>query len=105
MIYVYAVGPIDFWSGWLTPEEAIGPTDTAGAHEPSKIDQSDFEEFFGQAKEIARSTRGWEGDIRQGPFVAGFPVHDGGAFVVAWKQDNNGTTFIASPQRLLHLEG
>jgi hypothetical protein len=43
---------------------------------------------------------GWEGDIRHGsgPFVCPLPDGDcGSEYLIAWKQDNNGSTFIASP--------
>lgn len=56
--------------------------------------------------EIARSL-GWQGDIREGPFVAGVPtfeIRNTSLFMVAWKQDDDGLTFIASPVRLPWLE-
>jgi len=48
---------------------------------------------------------GWEGDTIQGPFLSAIPHEDGNAdLVLAWKQSNNGTTFIAS-ERLLVGQG
>jgi hypothetical protein len=48
----------------------------------------------------------WEGDIREGPFVSmlPFPGNNWSAPIIAWKQDNNGTTFIASPVSLPWVE-
>jgi hypothetical protein len=58
------------------------------------------------ARSIARRVH-WEGDIRSGsgPFICPIPDGDStGEYLIAWKQNNNGTTFIASPFRLSWLE-
>ena len=50
---------------------------------------------------------GWEGDIREGPFIAGLPTNEtgnDGHIMIAWKQDNNGDTFVVSPFKLPWLE-
>jgi hypothetical protein len=55
---------------------------------------------------------GWEGDIRGGfgdsdggPWFAPLPISNGDiAYAVAWKQDNNGETFVASSISLPWLE-
>lgn len=57
-----------------------------------------------EVREHARRI-GWEGDVR-GDECARFAIPTDGGFVngYAWKQDNNGTTYIASPVQLIHLE-
>jgi len=68
---------------------------------------SQYAEFRRTAMELARE-KGWEGDIRRGengPCVTALPFVDpeeyGKAYhIIAWKQDNNGQTFVASPQQL-----
>ncbi len=67
---------------------------------------SPYEKMKQHALQIARKV-GWEGDIREGPFIAGLPTDKGGEdgkVMIAWKQDNNGDTFIVSPIRLKWLE-
>lgn len=49
---------------------------------------------------------GWEGDIREGPFIAGFPNDPDAtwaAYMIAWKQQNNGMSFICAPFPLPHV--
>jgi hypothetical protein len=58
-----------------------------------------YEAFRDKAMELARGL-GWRGDIRDGPFIAGMPtfeIRHTSLFLVAWKQDDDGLTFIASP--------
>jgi hypothetical protein len=64
-----------------------------------------------KAKELAnkksnwRNGFGWEGYIREGPYRAPLPCGDPSCkYMVAWRQDNNGDTFIASPFHLPWLE-
>jgi hypothetical protein len=52
--------------------------------------------------EFARDL-GWQGDTRDGPFIAGMPtfeIRHTSLFLVAWKQNDDGLTFIASPVAL-----
>jgi hypothetical protein len=50
--------------------------------------------------------RGWEGDIRgfSEIYVSGVPVAGDPtcALMIAWKQENNGDTFVASETELPH---
>ncbi len=48
----------------------------------------------------------WEGDFRNSPKVFMLPCFNRDSFLCgfAFKQDNNGTTFICSPMPLPHLE-
>jgi hypothetical protein len=107
-IFVYSTGPIDIWEGWtplrqllLRPEqewtEWVWPQEIAHR--------------WKRAQQIARQI-GWEGDIRGGffsdvggPWVCPLPLGDySNEYLIAWKQDNNGQTFIASPVLLPWLE-
>lgn len=68
---------------------------------------SEWPELWESVQAAARQM-GWEGDIREGPSVTVLPREPGeyepGHVIVAWKQHNNGTTFLASPIRLPWLE-
>lgn len=108
-MFAYSLAPIDFWTGWLTEEqyllqlaeEAIRSENyTATLEQIAARYQRQKARAFALAKEI-----GWEGDIRQGcgPFIAGLPADEPGAdsqIMIAWKQHNNGETFVVSPQPL-----
>lgn len=99
MIYVYEVAPIDNWTGWSDMEYARGKACLEGT-----LDEVDT--LFEIGREAARMHLLWEGDIREGPYVSALPMDISGTFaiMVAWKQDNNGTTFVASQAALPWLE-
>lgn len=63
----------------------------------------EFLDAWKTAKEEAE-TMGWEGDIRTGPVVFFLPSDNQFQFGFAFKQDNNGSTFVISPQELPHLK-
>jgi hypothetical protein len=107
-MFAYARAAIDFWPGWLSEEEfkaqlahrCFTQRDIANAW-------SRYEQFRDRAYDLAKKV-GWEGDIRSGPFIAGLPTHEtaiDGNVMLAWKQDNNGDTFVVSPYKLPWLEG
>ena len=60
---------------------------------------ADWEEAKGAA-----SQNGWEGDFREEPRVFWLPDETGFEYAFAFKQDNNGTTFVVSPVRLPWVE-
>ena len=102
---VYCLIPIDFWQGWHRPSALFRVADDIindGIHDPD-----DWKRQWELAQAIA-TDMGWEGDIREGPYVTVIPDQPGNysdpPILIAWKQDNNGTTFIASPFRLPWLE-
>ncbi|PSS59873.1 hypothetical protein C6558_36235 [Ensifer sp. NM-2] len=98
MIFVYKLGPIDFWNGWLSAADFVAETENVDAN----YNEETFLPFVEKAQDLARGI-GWEGDMRSGPFVSALPNPDSGNlsdFILAWKQDNNGTTFVASPYEL-----
>lgn len=96
-IHVYCVEPIDDFYLWMKPSNIFNEKGSDGF-----LKTKDFEHLFDIAK-VAAKQIGWEGDIIEGPFVSVLPPESGGGpslFIVAWKQVNNGTCFIASPYRL-----
>jgi hypothetical protein len=97
-MYVYALSPIDFWEPWRTEDEylaAISQDSYNGAGWRKAYDA-----FKDAALKLAQKA-GWEGDMRQGPFIGGLPMDlDDARYCLAWKQDNNGTTFVAAPVEL-----
>ena len=70
-MYVYAVMPIDWWEGWMNFREFMGRI--SYEEMPRAVQR------FERAKEIAKERLGWEGDFREGPFVAGLPPVPGDA--------------------------
>lgn len=106
LVHVYAGGPLDFWGGWQNTTDVLTYERTDLRLPPGlKIDRDDFTPFIYSAKEIAHEM-GWEGDMREGPYVSVLPDGEGGRslFLVGFKQDNNGTTFIGSEVELPHLK-
>ncbi len=98
-MFAYALTPIDHWTGWMSEAEFL--SQLGEGYMP--VDESAYLATKDRALDLARSA-GWEGDIRQGPFIAGLPTNDEHLFLLGWKQDNNGTTYIVSPYRLPWVE-
>ena len=99
-LYCYqAQLPVDWWDPLrLATDKMIGCSETYLENNPF---------FWRHAKKAARLI-GWEGDIRDGPYVFGLPGGTHGTNMkvgFVWKQENNGQTFVASPFRLPWLEG
>ena len=81
--WVYAIGPIDIgWEDLVCIELDVVPW----------------------AVRAAAASLGWEGDVR-GSECAKFslPCEDDFIAGYVWKQDNNGTCFVASPVELPYL--
>lgn len=94
-LHCYEIPPIDWWAGTLPFEMYLmtlhGPDETRAAYA-----------LLDQAKELALR-QGWEGDMREGPFIFATPPDDGCSCFdigVAWKQDNNGTTYVVTPRAM-----
>lgn len=103
-MYVYECSPIDFWHGWhpLRTLMVRGGDEYDWAMEglpsPGEVDAT-----WKLAQTMARIL-GWEGDVRSGPYWIPLPWDTGvWDFAIGWKQDNNGTTFIASPVQFTWL--
>jgi hypothetical protein len=103
-MYVYAIAPIDFWYGWTPLTVVLNDASNRADDRGFEIKHRELFDFWAAAQKRARAL-GWEGDIRGcfgeldgGPWFAPLPVNNPGetAFMIAWKQDNNGDTFVAS---------
>ena len=119
-MYVYMISPIDFgWDALPTLKSFLNDQfdeDLSGERKCGKrfIDYPPHKllSSFEAAKEGALKI-GWEGDFRKTegePHVFFIPIGYGtgqsGWFDVGfvWKQEHNGTTFVASPVELPHLD-
>lgn len=106
-MYLYVTGPIDDWSGWQKPEEMfrVRVRTDLPPFELSHRDADEWPRLWNQAQDAA-GRQGGENDIREGPYVSVLPNPDGfcSEVIIAWKLNNNGTTFIASPFPLPWLE-
>lgn len=106
----YSIIPIDFgWERLQTVEEVAASMAEEKAAEivhgqPSYSEP--LEKFFSdikQARELAKKA-GWEGDYRDRPRVFWLPDEGSFSYGFAWKQDNNGTTYVISPHPLPWLD-
>jgi hypothetical protein len=94
-INMWVTSPIDWWSGMIDLSRH-SPRDFAMPFEDALEFEGEVHALLAGAKKLARKN-GWEGDISQGPFLCAIPSGDNTTdLVVAWKQSNNGTCFIAS---------
>lgn len=94
-LYCYELSPIDWWAGSL-PFEMYLMT----LHDPDEV-QAAYA-LLNEAKRLA-TLKGWEGDMREGPYVFALPPSDGYCNFdvgIAFKQDNNGQTYVTSPRPL-----
>lgn len=102
-MYIYPRMAIDSWAGWLTETQYIAQLRELNkdyGNPDAAI--KEYRELKETAFELALKA-GWEGDVRDEPHVAGLPgaeSQDDGHIMIAWKQDNNGDTFVASPFKL-----
>lgn len=104
-IFVYSRQPIDYWYGWMTEHQYL----TALLKDWTPDDPIPFISYVERRSEGMKIAAqiGWEGDVRGDVMVAGLPsadIGDDGDILIAWKQDNNGQTFIVSPVHLPWLE-
>lgn len=93
---MYQAAPIDFWHGAVPLVRALAELPEREARELLLL-------FAGCVRWLARAEGcTWEGDFREGPFVFHVPSpgDSGMAAGFAWKQDNNGATFLCSPVSL-----
>jgi hypothetical protein len=70
------------------------------------IGPEEVEARWRKAQELARRAH-WEGDVREGsggPWFCPIPMPGTVEYLIAWKQDNNGESFVASPFPLPWLE-
>lgn len=92
-LHGYALSPIDDFWGWLTLDRI----------DPDFVNSAS--RLFEDAKRFATYALGWEGDISAGPYFSALPDPEccGSLFMVAFKQSNNGETFVVSPFPLSYL--
>ncbi|MBC2653774.1 hypothetical protein H7F50_04260 [Novosphingobium flavum] len=111
--FVYAITPIDWtWEFLPTVEDVavqFARHDATLAVHGYQFEGPMLPELLKRlerAKTIARQ-HGWEGDYRSDATPRVFFVPGEGQFEYgfAWKQENNGTTFVASPVAMPHLAG
>lgn len=62
-----------------------------------------FKNDFKHAQQLA-GEKGWEGDFRGDAHVFMLPTENEFTYGFAWKQENNGTTYIVSPVAFPHLK-
>ena len=96
-LFVYKVAPIDDWTGWRKLTEAASETHSGGP--PCGPSFRTLLARLLDACEIARREHNWEGDISimGGPYWIPLPPGRDDKFLIAWKQSNDGTSFVASP--------
>ena len=106
---VYVTTPIDHgWERLKTVKETAADIAIHGSgfDETGDIDAEAVQQFlsnWASAKEAAQR-EGWEGDLRHEPCVFWLPGFGGFEYGFVFKQDNNGTTFVVSPQVLSGME-
>lgn len=105
--YIYPMSPIDFhWELLDTVEDTVEKLSKYSNDESSPLSFETLHGFLNDwnlAKELATKNK-WEGDFRDSPRVFWLPDELEFVYAFAWKQDNNGSTFIVSPKPLPHLE-
>jgi hypothetical protein len=100
--------PIDWNWQHLTPLETFVQKVRDAGQDPKLQEDEAFsvDEILADwehAKALAHD-KGWEGDFRVGPYIFWLPTETGFTYAFAFKQDNNGTTFIVSPVQLQWVE-
>lgn len=103
---VYELGPIDWgWENLKTVAQTlaqIAKSPAADIDYSKDVDTEGVRSFLDSwesAKQAALNT-GWEGDFRHEPCVFWLPGEMNFVHGFVFKQDNNGTTYVVSPQEL-----
>ena len=107
--YTYEIPPIDHgWDNLKTVREtAAALLERSGSTiRKNDVDDSDFQSFLRswESAKDAASVKGWDGDFRHEPVVMWIPNDTEFNYGFAFKQDNNGTTYIISPVEMPWLE-
>jgi hypothetical protein len=102
-MYAYSLAPIDVWAGWVKQETFKSEIGIVFQGEDVSGALADYESRLEEAKGLAEKL-GWEGDIKEGPYIAALPSEKGGSYLIAWKQDNKDATFLFSPFELPWLK-
>jgi hypothetical protein len=102
---VYEVPPIDNrWEFLKTIKETLGDIakysgEAGDSDDPHFEELSDFVRAWESAKDAAAEL-GWEGDFVEEPRVFWLPTEMEFEYAFVFKQENNGTTYVVSPQEL-----
>lgn len=98
-LFCYHIAPIDFWDGALTASQLISNMgERVSTWEVYSVAHA-LHELEVRAQQAFRKI-GWEGDVRTGPLFFALPGDNTMELGCMIKQDNNGSTFIASPHPL-----
>jgi hypothetical protein len=106
-IWLYQVPPLDLFDGVMTIEEMATRADVG------LFSERNYKPFGGALSPlelylvVSREARERWGDdeVAAGPFVMPLPLGEPNlGFLLLWKHSHAGTTYIASPIRLHHLE-
>lgn len=104
---LYLIPPMD--SGWMLFEHAEQARSTTllrevcgGDDEYYAFELSVFDEVLETSKSKAQEM-GWRGDISVEPKVFWLPGDCAPCYGFAWKAEDNGSTYVASPIELSHL--
>lgn len=107
--FLYSLPPIDHgWQHLKTVKETLAliaksDDEMHGAGDFDSDEITSFMRRWESAKEAAKD-HGWEGDFRGQPRVFWIPSENEFDVGFVFKQDNNGTTFVVSPQELPSVE-
>ena len=113
--HVYEISPIDFRWEYLSTIKQVACSIVKGANEyidqhldlnVTDLNVTELQKFIDSwetAKRLAVD-KGWEGDFREDPRVFWVPSEGCFDYGFAFKQDNNGTTYVISPIALPHLQ-
>jgi hypothetical protein len=111
-MHTYHIAPIDFgWENLKSVSQTASELGSvkaklaaAGFSNPDPfVDVDDFLTDWRAAQDLA-SGLGWEGDFKNDPVVFWVPAEDRFIYGFAFKQDNNGSTFVVSPVPLPWLK-
>ena len=103
---IYACGPIDWWYGWTPLEQVLEKAMSRPGFPDFPLRAADIHERLQQARRFCPFK---DSELRQGeggPWFCPLPLDDPGnyEFLLAWKLDNNGTTYVVSPFQLPWLD-
>lgn len=110
--HVYVLLPVDIgWGLFKTVSEVIdticdavkqrAKNDVVLAVEPGRpweVDLNNFVVAYYQSVRAVESTGWWEGDMRHEAVVVPLVREVECEYGFMWKQDNNGTTFVVTPE-------
>lgn len=108
--HAYHLGPIDWgWPNLKTVTETLRTLPDERFVEDSPYEDSYAEKIRAfledwDAARLAAAGVGWEGDFSVEPRVFWLPVEFDFWYGFVFKQSNNGSTFVVSPERLIYLE-